>query len=153
MKVDGGEFFDETEVEAVRECFGDTHTLPSPVVERVLELRLRRVIFDDTLRTANIKWMRRNDEFYKDGKLRLARGWHEMGEKRYEFHFNNMGIMHGLHIAWYSNGQIMFKGELVNGLKTEFTHYDSNGTKMQMRDHKLCGGLSCHFQRYYDGLE
>lgn len=95
-------FFSTAEIDAVSVCFGPA--LPSPVVERVLELRIMRIEKrDDEHRLRCL-------EFYKDGKLHgKCEGWYKNGHKKYTLNLRN-GSRYGKCEWFYENGQKWYEG-------------------------------------------
>lgn len=96
IKTDIATFFHVDDIAAVRACFGPV--LPTPVIERVLELRIERHEQIDNDGVRHIK-------FYKDGKQHgECEGWYDNGQKSYDENFCD-GKMDGRCEGWYRNGQ------------------------------------------------
>lgn len=129
---DPSTFFEVDEVEAVRWCFGWS-PLPELVVERVLELRIKRCDWIDDMNHYRYiefykdgrrhgkweKWWNANQKateaHYRKGNLHgKVETWHENGQKWQTYHLRK-GKLHGKTYAWYDNGQKAYEGHYRNG--------------------------------------
>lgn len=97
----------------MRVCFG-TALLPSPVVERVLELRIERRewIEDDKDGDEQVRHL----TFFKEDGTEHGKweSWYANGQKQREWTYRN-GWRHGVFDGWYSDGQKHYEHEYENG--------------------------------------